>query len=54
MEDWIPWPDIDGGQGQQKAAHEVDLSGLGPQEVKMCRQLEEMGFPMVRLAKAAR
>merc|ERR1719354_8433 len=53
MEDWIPWPDIDQGKLHKKKEESV-LQGLGEEEMKMCQQLAEMGFPMPRLAKAVR
>jgi len=54
MEDWIPWPEMDQDKLQKKKKEVSVLEGLGDEEVNLCRQLGEMGFPMPRLAKAAR
>jgi len=48
MENWTPWPDI------EPQNSNIVLQGLEEKEVKMCRKLHEMGFPLPRLAKGAR
>jgi len=56
LENWTPWPKLDQKQqgGTKQMTSPVDescLTGLSSDEVKACRQLHEMGFPLSRLAK---
>ena len=56
LENWTPWPQLDQehpSQPQAKPQPQDDscLQGLKSDEVTLCRQLHEMGFPLSRLAK---
>ena len=57
LENWTPWPQLDQehpSQPQVKPKQPQDescLQGLKTEEVTLCRQLHEMGFPLARLAK---
>ena len=62
LDDWIPWPDIDGlpSSSQQKPSSQssqprIDpLEGLSNESIEKCKQLHDMGFPLERLGKVCR
>jgi len=48
LENWVPWPQL---EGDKEAQDEACLADLMDDEANSCRQLCEMGFPLSRLAK---
>ena len=59
LENWTPWPQLEPqaeGERGGRLGKEDDscLSDLSPEAASLCRQLEEMGFPLSRLATGCR
>lgn len=52
--DWIPWPDLDGGQQAQGDEEKALLEGLPEESRKVCLQLQDMGFPLARVVRGCR
>ena len=58
LENWTPWPQLEpqaeatlpnGGQEREREDASC-LASLPPEQASLCRQLQEMGFPLTRLA----
>ena len=45
LENWVPWPQL---EGDKEAQDEACLADLMDDEANSCRQLSEMGFPLSR------
>ena len=69
LDDWIPWPDLDGKRDDALLAKpslatagatnpieddNVLLMGLSADSRQICRQMADMGFPLGRVAKVCR
>jgi len=48
LENWVPWPQL---EGEKEVQDDSCLANLMDDEANSCRQLSEMGFPLSRLAK---
>jgi len=48
LENWVPWPQL---EGEKEVQDDSCLANLMDDEANSCRQLSEMGFPLPRLAK---
>ena len=54
LENWTPWPQLEPQTQIQTKEDGSCLAGLSEEEASLCRQLQEMGFPLSRLAVGCR
>ena len=45
LENWVPWPQL---EGEKEVQDDSCLANLMDDEANSCRQLSEMGFPLPR------